>query len=117
MKKLVAIVALLAAVGVHAEEARNPDLIKQFKETHVCPSTGKMATKGKSSTYSCPGYVVDHGIPFCSGKYLGISVDQMYNLTYQKYDKENSLRKDRDENLLCDTLKKYVPIPKQDVVQ
>lgn len=112
MKKLVAIVALaLASVGVHAEEARNTELIKQFKETHVCPSTSKLAVKGDSKSYSCPGYVVDHGLPYCSGKYLGISVDQMYNLSYQKYDKDNSLRKDRDENLLCDTLKKYVPLP------
>jgi hypothetical protein len=90
----------------HAEEERNPELIKTFKETHQCPSTGRTATKGVSKSYTCTGYVVDHGIPFCAGQYLGFSVDQMYNLSYQKYDKDNSLRKDKDEVKLCALLKK-----------
>jgi hypothetical protein len=127
MKKLVMAVCMaLAAVTAQAEE-RSSALIKQFKETHVCPATGKMAVKGDAKSYTCtrkipdpvnPGkfitesWVVDHATPFCAGKYIGISLDVMYNLQYQKYDKENSLKKDVAENLLCDTLRKYVPADK-----
>lgn len=105
MKKLVLAICMTVALSAQAEETRNSKLIQQFKETHVCPSTGKMATKGIAATYRCPGYVVDHGIPFCAGKYIGRSTDVMHNLFYQKYDKENSLKKDSDERILCDTLR------------
>jgi hypothetical protein len=109
MKKLVMAVCMaIAAVSGHAEEVRSAALIQHFKEQNVCPATGKVAVKGIAASYRCPGYVVDHGIPFCAGQYLGKSLDVMYNLSYQKYDKDNSMKKDADENLLCDTLKKYV---------
>lgn len=108
MKRLILAVCMaVAALSANAaEEARNQTLIQQFKETHVCPSTGKMATKGIARSYVCPGYVVDHGIPYCAGQYIGRSIDAMHNLSYQKHDAENSLKKDVDEKLLCDTLRK-----------
>lgn len=92
----------------YAEETRNTSLIQQYKELNVCPSTGLKATKGNPASYRCPGYVVDHGIPFCAGKYVGANFDKLHNLAYQKYDDENSLRKDADERLLCATLRHLI---------
>lgn len=104
---LAVVVASCAPSPVYAEETeRNPAIIKQFKETHECPSTNRIAVKGVASSYVCPGYVVDHGIPFCAGKYIGLDLDKSHNLFYQKHDKENSLRKDADERKLCATLKR-----------
>lgn len=94
-----------AGAPAYAEEARNPAMVRLYKENNVCPSTGKTATKGKPSTYVCPGYVVDHGIPFCAGKYIGMDFDKDYNMFYQKHDEVNSLRKDKDELKLCAKLK------------
>lgn len=105
----VVMVSCGASAPAYAATARNPAIVKQFKEATVCPSTGHKATKGVASSYSCPGFVVDHGLPFCAGKYIGRDLDQVYNMSYQKYDKSNSLKKDADEKVLCDTLRKLMP--------
>jgi hypothetical protein len=95
------IAAMFVAQPVEAAASRSAAVIKEFKEQSVCPSTGFKAVKGKSSSYRCPGYVVDHMIPRCAG-----GPDELYNLVYQKYDKENSLKKDTAEKRLCSMMKK-----------
>jgi len=44
-----------------AKIERSAKAVRDFKKTHICPSTGK------KSTASCPGYVVDHVIPLVCG--------------------------------------------------
>jgi hypothetical protein len=79
-------------VGEATVYARNPAVVRAFRATHPCPSTGK--TEGR-----CPGYVVDHKYPLCAG-----GVDTVANMRWQA--EEDSYIKDRIERELCEYKKR-----------
>lgn len=73
---------------------RDPKIIATFKAQAICPATGAIA----GARGSCPGYVVDHGIPKCAG-----GADALWNLFYQPL--ARSYEKDKAERALCRILK------------
>lgn len=95
MRSIITIVLMLVTATAVSGE-RSSSLIYQFRKANVCPSTGERSK-------SCPGYVVDHGIPFCAGKYLGMNFDVLENLQYQE--RELAKAKDRLERQLCRKLR------------
>ena len=49
---------------------RDPQMVERFRETTICPSTGRYGR--------CPGYIVDHIVPLvCKG------ADHPANMQYQ----------------------------------
>ena len=71
--------------------ARDPAQVRAFRKDHPCPATGK-------TTGACPGYVVDHMLPLCSG-----GADAPRNMVWQAA--AASYLKDADERRLCAKLK------------
>lgn len=95
MKSLVLWFLLLPALGHTTEldgftDSRSKAVVKLFKATTVCPSTGQ-------KTKRCPGYIVDHIIPLCAD-----GPDTLDNLQYQTL--EQSKIKDKWERKLCSKL-------------
>jgi hypothetical protein len=85
---IVSIVVLaLAATLTLAATHRDPEQRRAFMQQHSCPSTGK--TKGR-----CPGYVVDHVKPLCSG-----GADHPSNMQWQTV--AQAKKKDRLEREQC----------------
>lgn len=90
--KLAAI--LLALVALSAQ-ARDPAQVRAFRATHPCPATGKTAG-------TCPGWVVDHGVPLCAS-----GADAPWNMHWQTL--AESRLKDAQERALCARLKACKP--------
>jgi hypothetical protein len=87
------LVCLALAVPSHATCPvihRSAVLIREFKRTHVCPSTGTVGTG------PCPGWVVDHGLSLCL---VGQEGDVSWNLFYQEV--EAAKKKDALERKVC----------------
>lgn len=99
MRSTIALIplALAALVGFWPELAlaRDSAVVREFKRTHACPSTGKMDPEA-----SCPGYVVDHKDPLCDG-----GADAVENMQYEET--RASYIKDILERKLC-ALKKQL---------
>lgn len=88
MNKILMTAALLLAASLaHAKVVRDPAQVYAFRSTHPCPVNG-------SKHGACPGYVVDHRQPLCSG-----GADAPTNMTWEPL--PESLRKDREEDALC----------------
>lgn len=84
------ILVLLAAVALPVF-ARDPAVVRAFRKTNPCPTTGK--TSG-----ACPGWVVDHRIPLCAG-----GPDDVRNMAWQTF--ADAKWKDGIERALCARLK------------
>lgn len=78
---LALVVACSFAIPAHAK--RSYAAKQEFRQAHVCPSTGK--SKGP-----CPGWTVDHVMPICHG-----GADAAYNMQWQT--KEEAKAKDQWE--------------------
>jgi hypothetical protein len=89
MKRVMFAILILLSL---AAQARDPAVIREFRKANPCPETGR--TVG-----SCPGWVVDHGIPLCAG-----GADKVYNLHWQN--SKDAYLKDADERRLCSTMRK-----------
>jgi hypothetical protein len=92
---LVVLVLVRGGCTPHVAEAacpktkRSAAVVRQFKRTHVCPSTGIA-----SASKPCSGFVVDHVAPLCAG-----GSDTVDNLMYQAV--ESAKKKDVWERALC----------------
>ena len=80
---------LFLALGSPAEARleRSAQVVREFRQTHACPSTGRF--RGP-----CPNYVVDHLWPLCAG-----GADRTWNMAWQEL--ADSKRKDRWEKAIC----------------
>lgn len=78
--------AWAACPPVHRSQA----LVRHFKRTHVCPSTGTV-------TSTCHD-IVDHIIPLCLGPEAG-GLDVLENLQYQSVAEAKA--KDKIERQMC----------------
>lgn len=87
---LIAIVGVMLAGGDVLARSRAP--VRKFYKLAACPSTMQIAPP-------CPGYVVDHVMPLCSG-----GADDPSNMQWQE--KAESLQKDRIEIAFCRWLRK-----------
>ena len=85
------IAAILSCLLCAAAFARDPSQVRAFRHAHPCPATGK--TSG-----ACPGWVVDHILPLCSG-----APDKPGNMQWQA--KAESLAKDKREAAYCACLR------------
>lgn len=79
-------------IGEESPYKRSAAVVREFKRAHPCPATGQ--TRG-----ACPGWVVDHRMPLCSG-----AEDEPGNMQWQTV--EDAKAKDRDERRLCRSLKR-----------
>lgn len=86
------VVFLISMFIVSSVYARSAKVVRQFRAIYSCPSTGKY--KG-----ACPGYVVDHPEPLCTG-----GADTVENMRWQEV--RESYKKDVEERRLCRKLKK-----------
>lgn len=80
---IIALILLFASIDLSAA-CRSQAPVREFKLSHVCPSTGKKSLK-------CPGFVVDHVCALAQG---GKDIPQ--NMQYQS--SVESKAKDRIEN-------------------
>ena len=71
---------------------RSAAAVRAFRQANPCPATGQ--ARGP-----CPGWVVDHRMPLCTG-----GEDHPSNLQWQAT--EDAKAKDRDERRLCRSLKR-----------
>lgn len=81
------ILLLTLPSSAEAGTKRNPATVREFKRTHICPSTG-------TYTQKCPGFVVDHLTALCAG-----GQDAVENMAYQEYNA--SIEKDKLERAEC----------------
>lgn len=86
--KLLIVILAFISIGAYA---RDPAKVREFRQTHACPSTGQF-------TGACKGYVVDHIMPLCAG-----GLDEPRNMQWQEY--KQSLIKDNLERELCRRVK------------
>ena len=84
MRWVIVLGLVIGLIGV--SHARDRSVVRQFQQTHVCPSTGK--------TGKCPGYVVDHVVPLACG-----GPDAVTNMQYQT--KTDARAKDNWERKGC----------------
>lgn len=88
---LLALTPALAADAPCPAVKRSSAVVREFRRTHICPSTGTI-------TPTCPA-IVDHILPLCAG-----GPDSVSNMMYQ----EVRAAKDKDvlEKRLCARLRK-----------
>lgn len=82
-----AVAGILVATAAQAKTERSPSQVAAFKRHNPCPATGK-------KTGPCPGYVVDHIEPLCSG-----GPDHPSNMQWQTTPEAKI--KDREERKQC----------------
>lgn len=68
---------------------RDPAVVREFKRTVACPSTGK-----KDAYAPCVGFVADHMLSLCMG-----GKDIVENIAWQEV--KASYRKDVEERRIC----------------
>lgn len=51
---------LAPTTSAEARQARSAKVVREFRQTHVCPSTGLKIGP-------CPGWEADHWLPLCAG--------------------------------------------------
>ena len=83
---------LVVVITTASASTRSPAAKAEFRRLNPCPSTGK--ARG-----ACPGYVVDHIQPLCSG-----GADHVSNMQWQTT--EAATIKDRFEWEQCRQLRK-----------
>lgn len=81
------VLSLVSTSIAGAKSERDPHQRAAFVKAHPCPATGK--TRG-----ACPGYVVDHIKPLCSG-----GADRPSNMQWQTV--AEAKKKDRIEAEQC----------------
>jgi len=82
----------LTSITADAKQQRSEAAKNHFKAAHPCPANGN--TRG-----SCPGFVIDHVKPLCSG-----GADSIENMAWQPL-KESRL-KDIQERAQCREMRK-----------
>lgn len=85
--RVLLVLLLLAAPALAEEPKRDAKVVREWRKTHPCPSTGK-------TTGACKGWVADHIRPLCFG-----GADSPSNLAWQEV--KESYKKDAFEREAC----------------